>query len=883
MVRALTSAAFVDRIRAIRSDVRKCPEMSGFGTQALAQFTERFVAERFVNRITFDRPASHGSPAPTALNSALMTAAGATPFGDDQAESDLPTGAVSVRGMDCASCVSHVDKAIRSLPGVQDVSVNLARGRASVTYDAGRVGLDRIAAAATAAGYPSEPIRADQSQASQAHEESHHAEEHASEWRRRAIIGVALWAPAELLHWVVRLGGWHVHGITWMTWFALVTSTLAIVLVGGGFYRSALAAARRGTTNMDTLIAMGASVAYVYSLIALIGSLLGAWVLPEHLYFTEASALLALISVGHWLETRARDQAGAAIRQLLELAPETALRVPPERAPKKRLISLGVIQPDAAKAHRADDPEEVPVSTLIVGDRVLVKPGSRIPIDGIVESGTSSVDESMLTGEPLPAMRTVGHEVAGGTLNRDGALVVRVSRIGAETALAQIVSLVEAAQNAKPAVQRLADRISAIFVPVVLAFALLVGVGWLAWGYGHHWPAATAWGVVANNVCSVLIIACPCALGIALPATLMVSTGWGARRGILIRSLESLQRAERTRIVVLDKTGTITRGTPEVASISPEDGTFERELLYLAGSAEMLSEHPLGQTIAERARAGGVELHMPTDFRNEPGIGVHATVGGRKLFVGQDVAEGRSAAGGVGVFQIDEAGKRRRLGTITLRDSARDDSAAAIAMLRALGCEVVMLTGDNQVNADEVARQVGITRVIASVRPDGKALAIAQLKAELRPGESVVMIGDGINDAPPLAAADLGIAVGSGADVAKQSAGIVLVGSSLRAAAEAIALSRVTMRKVRQNLFWAFFYNVIAIPLAAFGYLTPTWSAAAMALSDVTVIGNALMIRWSMARVLGRAGWVPDAPDHAGLKPAEVQAVDLAPFQIPSK
>ena len=791
-----------------------------------------------------------------------------------------------MRGMDCASCVSHVDKAIRSLPGVTDVSVNLARGRASVTYDAGRIGLDRIAAAATAAGYPSEPIRADQSQASQANDESHHAAKHASEWRRRAITGVVLWAPAELLHWIVSWGGWHLHGITWMTWFALSTSTLAIILVGGGFYRSALAAAKRGTTNMDTLISMGASVAYAYSLVALIGSLLGVWVLPEHLYFTEASALLALISVGHWLETRARDQAGAAIRQLLELAPETALLL-------ARDESRGVLAPNnragdgpALKKRSLslrEDPKEVPVSTLIVGDRVLVKPGSRVPIDGVVESGTSSVDESMLTGEPLPAMRTVGHEVAGGTLNRDGALVVRVSRVGAETALAQIVALVEAAQNAKPAVQRLADRVSAIFVPVVIAIAAVVGVGWLAWGYGHQWPAATTWGMVAKTVCSVLIIACPCALGIALPAALMVSTGWGARHGILIRSLESLQRAERTRIVVLDKTGTITRGAPEVTSVSPEDGTFERELLYLAGSAEMLSEHPLGHAIVERVKSGGIELHTPTDFRNEPGIGVHATVGGRKLFVGQDVVEGRAATGGVGVFQIDDAGKRRRLGTITLRDAARDDSRTAIATLRALGCEVVMLTGDNQVNADEVARQVGITRVIAGVRPDEKAHAIARLKSELRAGESVVMIGDGINDAPALAAADLGIAVGSGADVAKQSAGIVLVGNSLRAAAEAIALSRVTMRTVRQNLFWAFFYNVIAIPLAAFGYLTPTWSAAAMALSDVTVVGNALMIRRSMSRVLGRADSVPAAAILTGQKPAEVQAVDLSPFQVTSK
>lgn len=794
-----------------------------------------------------------------------------------------------VNGMNCASCVAHVDKAIRALPGVADVSVNLARGRANVTYDAGRVDLQSIAAAATSAGYPSAPISEHQSHASQAHDESHLSHKHAAEWRRRAIIGVALWAPAELLHWAGKLAGWHAHGVNWMTWFGLATSTLAMVLVGGGFYRSAMAALRHRTTNMDTLIAMGASVAYFYSLIAMLGALAGAWVLPEAIYFTEASALLALISVGHWLETRARDRAGAAIRELLELAPETALRLRHESrsalAPTFRTGDGPALKGFSLSVRT--DPEEVPVASLAHGDRVLVKPGMRIPIDGIVESGTSSVDESMLTGEPLPATRTAGHEVAGGTLNRDGALVIRVTRVGSETALAQIVRLVEEAQNAKPAVQRLADRISAVFVPVVLLIGLIVSIGWLAWGIGHGWSSGQTWGTVAKNVCSVLIIACPCALGIALPAALMVSTGWGARKGILIRSLESLQRAEKTRVVVLDKTGTITRGAPEVAAIEPEHGTFERELLYLAGSAELLSEHPLARAIVEHARSGGIELHVPENFRNEPGIGVYAAVGGRELFVGREISPQGESVGGVGVFQVGATGARRRLGTISLRDSVRPDSAAAIATLRKLGCDVVMLTGDNALNAKAVADEVGIRRVIAGVRPDGKAHAIAQLKAELRSGESIVMIGDGINDAPALAAADLGIAVGSGADVAKQSAGIVLVGSSLHGAAQAIALSRITMRKVRQNLFWAFFYNVILVPLAAFGYFRPSFAALAMALSDVTVIGNALLIRYAMNRrwsrgtgaaAANRSGQSDD-PRGGRLKD-EDQAVDLSPFQV---
>lgn len=748
-----------------------------------------------------------------------------------------------VTGMDCASCVSHVDKAIRKLPGVREVSVNLAQGKARVTYDPQQVKTEQLAQAATDAGYPStvptENADADRKQ----HEDSH--EHHARSWKLRALVGIVLWAPAEALHWILVWSGSHAHhGITWMTWLGLATSTTAILYIGSAFYRSAFAAARRGTTNMDTLISLGASVAYGYSLVSLIGALAGVWQLPDHLYFVESTALLALISVGHWLETRARDKAGAAIRQLLELAPETALRLPPK---KKRLLSLGVIQPNAA----APVEQEVPVRDLVVGDRVLVKPGMRVPIDGEVESGTSSLDESMLTGEPLPVTRSAGEKVFGGTLNRDGALTLRVTATGADTALAQIIQLVDDAQNAKPPVQRLADRVSAVFVPVVLVIALLVGVAWFIYGNSQGWESRQTWGSIANAVCSVLIIACPCALGIALPAALMVSTGWGAKNGILIRSLDALQRGEKVKVVVLDKTGTITQGKPRVSSIQLADEAFEREMLYLAGSAELQSEHPLAGAIVEAARERGIELHTPESFVNELGFGVRATVHGRSVFVGRE--KGSSDQSGVGVFVESEEGKRRLLGTIHFADSARSDSAAAIQRLREMDVEVVMLTGDHAGNAEPIARSVGISRVISDVKPDGKAAVIQQLKSELKEGGSIIMVGDGINDAPALASADLGIAVGSGSDIAKQSAGIVLVRSSLHGAVDAIRLSRLTMKKIRQNLFWAFFYNVLAIPLAALGTLSPTIAAGAMALSDVTVVGNALLIRKQMGRNYRRA------------------------------
>ena len=750
------------------------------------------------------------------------------------------SGTLSVRGMDCASCVAHVERAARQVSGVREVTVNLARGRASVAFDANTTDLDRIASAVSDAGYPTSPERPGATAAEQSRAEAHHAAEHATAWRTRALLGILFWLPAELTHWIAWLSGKHLHGVTWMTWLAFLAGTLSVAFVGGGFYRSAWKALRRRTTSMDTLVAMGASVAYGYSLVALVGTLLGRWSLPEHLYFTEAAALLALISVGHYMEHRARDRAGNAIRALLELAPDVALRLPPI---KKRLTSLGVIQPGSAPAF-----DEVPMADLHVGDRVLIKPGARVPADGTVESGTSSVDESMLTGEPLPVTRGPGDPLVGGTVNgNEAALIACVTRVGSETALAQIVCMVESAQSAKPPVQRLADRISAIFVPIVLALAALVGLGWYVYGTSQGWSTSDTWAAIANAVCSVLIIACPCALGIALPAALMVGTGWGARHGILVRDMDALQRGERATIVVLDKTGTITQGKPQVTRVLAEAAD---DVLRLAAIAELHSEHPIAQAIVAHARGAGIAIGAPDAFRNEPGVGVHATVDGTKLFVGRDT---NTAPGGVsvGVYRVADDGRRSRIGVIELTDTLRPDSAAAIAAIRANGARVVMLTGDRAANAQAVADAIGgVDEIIADVRPDGKAAAIEQLRRGRPAGAAIVMIGDGVNDAPALAAADLGIAIGSGSDVAKQTAGIVLVRPSLSVAVEALRLSQITMRVIRQNLFWAFAYNVLAIPAAAVGMLNPTIAAAAMALSDVTVVGNALRIR----RLMGRAG-----------------------------
>ena len=801
----------------------------------------------------------------------------------------MTTATLHVVGMNCASCVAHVARAARDVAGVERCDVNLAGGRATVRFDPDRTDPAAVAAAVTAAGYAAEPAVADATG-----EERRLAAQarHAAAWRRRAVAGVALWLPVELAHRLLPVVGVHAHAA--VLWASVATSTIAIAGVGSAFYRSAWAALRHRTSNMDTLIALGVSVAYGYSAAFLAGGLLGLWARPaaDQLFFTEATALLALISLGHWLEAAARRSAGRAIRQLMELAPAVALRLPgtggeptsragpcrPEatagRVPRDRLGATksdgpapdagfadpGPTRPGSVSAPQAnadrslvqlglprsgerptstEEPAEVPVSALSPGDRVLVRPGDRVPTDGVVVDGASGVDESMLTGEPLPVRRGVGDAVVGGTVAVDGRLVVRVTKVGAETALAQIVAMVERAQDSRPPVQRLADRVSAVFVPAVLGIAVVTAIGWTAWGVAHGWPAATTAGRTATAACSVLLVACPCALGLAVPAALMVGTGRGARRGILVRDIDALQSAERVTVVALDKTGTVTRGRPVVV------GDVDDHVLRLAAAAERFSGHPLAKAIVAAAKSRSIDVPTPAAFDTVAGLGVTATVDGKPVIVG---SAAMLAGLGVAVPPVPPAAGRTVVcvaaggafvGHLSLTDEVRPDAAAAVAELHAMGVRTVLLTGDNRAAADAVAAAVGIGTVHADVRPGGKADVIATLSA----GGGVAMVGDGINDAPALAAADLGIAVGAASDVAKEAGGIVLVGDSLAGVAAALRLGRATMRTVRQNLFWAFAYNVVAIPLAASGHLTPAWSAAFMAVSDVAVLGNALRLR----------------------------------------
>ncbi|HRK30577.1 MAG TPA: heavy metal translocating P-type ATPase [Tepidisphaeraceae bacterium] len=751
---------------------------------------------------------------------------------------------LDVEGMDCASCVSHVEKAAGKVAGVEACSVSLALGKAVVRFNADATSPQAIAAAITTAGYPSQPkdIAIDPARAEQ-HRVDRQRDE-ARSWFQRAMLGIALWLPVELSHWIsylVQRGGHAAHdSVSWMTWISLAAGTIAMVLIGGAFFRSALRSLRAGTTNMDVLISMGAGTAYFYSLAALLGHLVRGWPLA-HLYFMESAGLLALISLGHWLESRARETAGSAIRKLMSLSPTTA----------HKLIGL-------------DSEVETPVSGLNRGDKIIIKPGDRVPIDGVVYAGRSTLDESMISGEAVPVSRQTGDAVIGGTVNIDGVLRIRVSKVGSETALAQIIKLVEDAQTSKPAVQRLADRISAVFVPAVVGIALLTGIGWFAHGTITHLEKPQIWANIANAVCSVLIIACPCALGLAVPAALMVGTGRGAARGILIRDIDALQQAEQIQTVVLDKTGTLTAGKPVVRGVyveyARENSLDENALLRLAAAAERGSTHPLAQSIVAAALEMKLSIPEAGDFVSEPGRGVRATVEGKAVLAGNaellsehgaidanvarsivETSEGHSVV----MIAIDGA----FAGHIELGDTLKHDSAAAIERIHAMGLKTIVLSGDNETTARQIAAAAGIADVRANVKPDGKVRAIQALQSGGASGGSktsrVAMVGDGINDAPALAAADLGIAIGSGSDVAKEAGGIVLVSGSLSGVPAAIRLSQATMRKIRQNLVFAFMYNVLAIPLAAAGLLNPMIAAAAMALSDVTVIGNALLLRKS--------------------------------------
>jgi Cu+-exporting ATPase len=697
-----------------------------------------------------------------------------------------------LEGMTCASCAARIERTLNKVEGVE-ATVNFATETASVSFDPSHVAPDQLTAAVERIGYHAHPRD----------EHEHAAHDHDAK-PLQLVVALVLSLPLLLMAMIppLQFSGWE--------WVSLVLATPVVFWSGAQFHRAALLNARHGAATMDTLVSLGTLAAWTWSTVVLLAGI------SEDTYFEAAAVITALILLGRYFEARAKRRSGAAIRALLELG--------------------------AKEARILRDGEEisVPIEQLAVGDLFVIRPGEKVPTDGVVVEGSSAVDQSMLTGEPVPVEVGPGAEVAGATINTSGRLVVRATKVGADTALAQIARLVEQAQAGKAAVQRLVDRISAIFVPVVILIALATLGGWLLSG------ATTATAFTA--AVAVLIIACPCAMGLATPTALMVGTGRGAQLGILIKGPEVLEQTRRISTIVLDKTGTITEGRMRLVDALPIDASRD-ELLRLAGAAESASEHPLAQAIAAAAE----EKPPVSEFRNHAGLGIEALVDSHAVLVGrasfladweielpQEAHAWQTQAEAVGQTVVAVAWDGAPHGLLALADTLKPTSQQAVAELKQLGLTPVLLTGDNERAARSIAEAVGIDEVRAEVLPDGKAVEVERLQQE---GETVAMVGDGVNDAPALATADLGLAIGTGTDVAIEASDLTLVSGDLRAAADAIRLARRTLGTIKGNLFWAFAYNVAAIPLAVAGLLNPMIAAAAMAASSIFVVTNSLRLR----------------------------------------
>jgi len=745
-------------------------------------------------------------------------------YGIAVAKVELP-----VTGMTCANCAMNIERTLnKNVAGVVQASVNFASERAAVQYLPNLTNVEEIIAAIRQAGYDAIPPE-ESGEDEDVEQRARRVE--IAEQTRKFIVGLLFTLP--LFLWSMGrdfslLGPWS-HAL-WVNWAFWALATPVQFYTGWDYYTGGWKSLKNRSANMDVLVAMGSSVAYCYSLGVLLYPALG-----SHVYFETSAVIITLIKLGKMLEARAKGKTGDAIRKLIGLRPKTA-----------------TIIKDGKEV-------EVPLKEVKVGDVVVVRPGEKIPVDGVVLEGSSAVDESMLTGEPIPVDKTDGDRVVGSTINSEGLLKVQATKVGKDTALAQIIKLVQEAQGSKAPIQALADRVAAVFVPGVIGIAIVTFILW--WSLGGEFVPAMI------RLVAVLIIACPCALGLATPTAIMAGTGKGAERGILFKDSEALEKATKLKIIVLDKTGTLTLGKPTVADVITYNSSSpvqdKKELLRIAASVEKGSEHPVGRAIVKEAERQDLELFEPEDFKASGGLGVQARMHGKLVYVGKPgwfIEMGLDMAGGNDhVRNLQSQGKtlmavvveKELVGLIAVADSLKPDSKAAVSELRGQGLKVVMLTGDNIQTARSIGDQVQVDEVVAEVRPEEKSMKVKELQSR---GQMVGMVGDGINDAPALAQADVGIAIGTGTDVAMETADVILASGNLLGVSRAIELSRATMRTVKENLFWAFIYNIILIPVAAgllyplaflpsaLRQLHPILAALAMALSSVTVVSNSLRL-----------------------------------------
>ncbi len=748
----------------------------------------------------------------------------------------LPTE-LRITGMTCGNCARHATEALQGVAGVAGVTVQLEVGRASVRWQPNATpDLDALVRAVGQAGYEAKRVESSGGSAG-----GRQAWSPLAGWKFNVVVGSAATLPLVVGEWIFQVGLER-----WFQWVALALALPVQIICGARFYRGAWSQLKRGSSSMDTLVALGSTTAFGYSLWGLLAGV------HTHLYFMESAAIITLISIGHWLEALASAKAASSLHALLNLAPKTARRIGGQGAET-----------------------EVPVAALQINDRVVLKPGDRVPVDGEVIAGNSAVDESMLTGESLPVDKVAGAKLYGGTINQNGRLVVRVTATGEATALAQIITVVQRAQSSRAGIQKLGDEVSSVFVPVVVVVAVATGLWWgLAYDsalkfsqgiapilWSAHFPT-TALAAAFIQAAAVLIVACPCAMGLATPAAIMAGTNAAARRGILIRDGAALEKSGRITVVLFDKTGTLTQGKLAVAATADLRVESIRSKAWepLASALAKPSNHPLSRAVAAHGPGGesgrGANLFPLNNWREERGSGVAADGPGGRLRLGSlkwlgesgvDVAAASpfvaiwSAQGGT---ILGLAAEQRLLGVLALRDGVKPHAAQVVTQLTRQGKSVYLITGDNALTAAAIAQQAGIPKenVFAEIRPEQKAGIVEQLQQR---GERVAFVGDGINDAPALEQADLGIAVSQASDVAREAADIILLTADIQAIPEALGLAQATLRTIRQNLFWAFLYNAAAVPLAALGFLNPVLCAVAMGLSDVLVIGNALRLgRW---------------------------------------